>query len=248
MNGFLIKEGESPIAKVEECDGFDETNENDLKLPESFDWRKKGAVTPIKDQGQCGSCWAFSANGALEGQMGKRDKLISLSAQNLLDCDIRSNGCDGGYMESAFFWIQTEGGINSEKVYPYNAIKSDCRFRSDRVVANVSQYYTLRKTETALAIGVTNVGPISIAIDAHLKSFQYYKEGIYYDPHCSNQYVNHAMLAIGYGTEDGNNYWLIKNSWGTTWGDLGYLKLAKDRGNHCGIVNYIVYPREEEHL
>ncbi|XP_032902570.1 cathepsin L1-like [Amblyraja radiata] len=244
MNGFLINEGESSIAKVEEYDGFDETNENDLKLPESFDWRKKGVVTPIKNQGKCGSCWAFSATGALEGQMGKRGKLISLSEQNLLDCDVRSYGCNGGYMESAFYCIQLEGGINSEKVYPYTAIKSDCKFRSDKVVAKVSKYCTLRKNETALAKGVTKFGPISIAIDASLKSFQYYKEGIYYDPQCSNQYVNHALLAIGYGIEDGDNYWLIKNSWGTTWGDLGYLKLAKDKGNHCGIINYIVYPLE----
>ncbi|XP_032902569.1 cathepsin L1-like [Amblyraja radiata] len=211
MNGFLINEGESSIAKVEECDGFDETNENDLKLPESFDWRKKGVVTPIKNQGQCRSCWAFSATGALEGQMGKRGKLISLSEQNLLDCDLQSFGCNGGYMESAFDCIQKEGGINSEKVYPYTAMKSDCRFRRDKVVAKVRKYCTLRKNETALAKGVTKVGPISIAINARLESFQYYNGGIYYDPQCSNQNVNHAMLAIGYGIEDGDNYWLIKN-------------------------------------
>ncbi|XP_078280320.1 procathepsin L-like [Rhinoraja longicauda] len=211
MNGFLMNEGESSTVKVEEYDGFDETNENDQNLPKSFDWRKNGAVTPIKNQGACGSCWIFSATGALEGQMGRRGHLISLSEQNVLDCSTNPYGCRGGYMEDAFYCIQKEGGINSEKVYPYTAVQKDCRFRSDKVVANLRSYHTLRKNETALAIGVANIGPISIAIDASRHSFQYYKEGIYYDEQCSNKDVNHAMLAIGYGRENGLNYWLIKN-------------------------------------
>ncbi|XP_032903207.1 cathepsin L1-like [Amblyraja radiata] len=244
MNGFVMNEAENSTEEIEEHDGLDDDDDNEisLKLPRSINWTQMGAVTPVKNQGACGSCWAFSATGALEGQLGKRRHLISLSEQNLLDCDRRSHGCRGGLMGYAYEWMKRAGGINSEQTYPYTARQGACRFRTDKIVARIRAYRSPGRCERCLARAVVKIGPIAVAIDASRRSFQYYKEGVYYDRNCNRRNVNHAVLVVGYGRLRGRNFWLVKNSWGLGWGDNGYIKMKKDRRNHCGILNYMVYP------
>ncbi|XP_053906898.1 cathepsin S [Cuculus canorus] len=216
------------------------------KVPDAVDWREKGCVTEVKNQGACGSCWAFSSVGALEAQMKlKTGKLVSLSAQNLVDCSIMygNKGCGGGWETNAFQYIIDNRGIDSEESYPYTGQEGACRYNPAARAATCSGYVELPYgNETALKDAVANVGPISVNIDARQPTFFLYKSGIYHDPNCS-QVVNHAVLVVGYGSLDGQDYWLVKNSWGVHFGDQGYIRMARNRGNHCGIASYAVYPR-----
>lgn len=217
-----------------------------FKLPQSVDWRTKGYVTKVKDQGHCGSCWAFSAVGALEGQtFRKTGKLISLSEQNLVDCSNPegNHGCNGGLMHLAFNYVQSNNGIDTEDYYPYTASESTCKYNSRWRGTTCHGYrFVAQGNEKALAEAVATVGPISVAIDAKHSSFQFYRSGVYYEPNCSSFIANHGVLAVGYGSENGENYWLVKNSFGIWWGDKGYIKMAKDKNNNCAIANYAVYP------
>ncbi|XP_075825522.1 testin-2-like isoform X3 [Microtus pennsylvanicus] len=220
-----------------------------LSVPRSVDWRERGFVTPVKNQGHCASSWAFSATGALEGQMfRKTGRLIPLSEQNLLDCMEFNvtHGCSGGFMQHAFQYVKDSGGLATEKSYPYKGLGQKCRYHAGVSAANVSDFVQVPGCEKALMKAVAKVGPISVAVDASHSSFRFYENGTYYEPQCRRVHLNHAVLVVGYGSEgeesNGNSYWLVKNSWGEEWGMKGYMKMAKDWNNNCGIATYATYP------
>ncbi|CAH2085103.1 unnamed protein product [Euphydryas editha] len=215
-------------------------------VPEHVDWRSKGAVTGVKDQGHCGSCWAFSATGALEGQHFRKTRsLVSLSEQNLIDCSssYHNSGCKGGAMNYAFNYIRDNGGIDTEDTYPYEAVDNKCRYNPKNSGADDVGFMVIRKgDEQALKQAVATVGPVSVGVDARHASFKSYSSGVYYNKNCSKK-PNHAVLVVGYGRDIvGGDYWLVKNSWGHSWGESGYIKLARNRNNHCGITTVASYP------
>ncbi|XP_015278756.1 PREDICTED: cathepsin S [Gekko japonicus] len=214
-------------------------------VPDSIDWRDKGCVTEVKLQGACGSCWAFSAVGALECQWKlKTGQLISLSPQNLVDCSSMygNHGCNGGFMTYAFQYIIDNKGIDSEASYPYTGQVGPCRYDPSARAATCSRYVLLPEfDEAALKAAVGTVGPVSVAVDATKETFFLYKSGVYDDPSCSQE-VNHGVLVTGYGSLDSKDYWLVKNSWGPHFGDQGYIRIARNHGNRCGIATYGCYP------
>ncbi|XP_072561499.1 cathepsin K-like [Paramormyrops kingsleyae] len=214
------------------------------KLPCSIDYRKKGYVTPVRHQGSCGSCWAFSAAGALEGLMKKMTgKLVPLSPQNLVDC-VSQSGCKGGFMTDAFEYISTNKGIDSEKVYPYVGKDQTCAYNASGKAAVCRCYEEVESgNERELKAAVASVGPVSAAVSSLLDSFRFYKRGVYNDPMCSADDIDHAVLVVGYSyTWRGKKYWIIKNSWGTDWGVNGYMRLARNGNNTCGIATMASYP------
>lgn len=220
-----------------------------IELPKSIDWRQHGYVTPVKDQGHCGSCWAFSSTGALEGQHFRRTgNLISLSEQNLVDCSKKygNMGCDGGLMANAFQYIRDNHGVDTENSYPYEAHDDKCRFKNKTVGADDKGYVEIPSgNEKKLMQAIATKGPVSVAIDASQESFRLYNGGVYDEPNCGNSEENldHGVLVVGYGTDPVHgDYYLVKNSWSELWGDAGYIKMARNRDNQCGIATSAVYP------
>ncbi|GAB6033596.1 hypothetical protein CHUAL_013601 [Chamberlinius hualienensis] len=216
-------------------------------VPNSIDWRNYNIVTPVKNQGQCGSCWAFSATGSLEGQHAiKTGDLVSLSEQNLVDCDHNhvNNGCNGGNMDNAFTYVTLNDGIDTEESYPYTGHNGPCQFSNNTVGSTANGYRNLPSgDEDTLKAVVGVIGPVSVGIDAKGLLFQFYKQGIYYNPFCSSTRLNHGVLVVGYGTTDDNeDYWIVKNSWGPQWGDNGYIYMSRNKNNNCGIASAASYP------
>ena len=213
-------------------------------LPRSVDWRTKGVVTPVKNQGQCGSCWAFSATGSMEAQHAlAKNKLLNFSESQIVDCDSADAGCGGGFMDDAFKYVISAGGIESEKAYPYLPEDEKCTFNASRIVAHFKGYQDVKGGEEGLKQAVAQVGPVSVAIDASGMDFQLYKKGVYYSPSCSPTFLDHGVLVVGYGTtKNGTDYWVVKNSWGSSWGDNGYILMSRNRNNNCGIATEPSYP------
>jgi len=210
-------------------------------------WNTKGAVTPIKNQGQCGSCWSFSATGSMEGEKFiKTGTLTSLSEQNLVDCSTAqgNDGCQGGLMDYAFEYVISNKGIDTEASYRYTATGPNaCKFSAANIGDTISSYTDITSgSETELQTAADQQ-PVSVAIDASNYSFQLYTGGVYYEQDCSSTNLDHGVLVVGYGTSaSGSAYWLVKNSWGTSWGMQGYIQMSKNRNNNCGIATAASYP------
>uniref|UniRef100_A0A6P7GVT5 Cathepsin L-like proteinase n=1 Tax=Diabrotica virgifera virgifera TaxID=50390 RepID=A0A6P7GVT5_DIAVI len=214
-----------------------------LTVPESIDWREKGAVNPVRDQRQCGSCWAFSAAGALEGQRFlKEGKLEVLSTQQLVDCsrDYKNEGCNGGWPHWAYDYIK-DNGLCLESNYRYQGYDGYYCKECIPAIKKINGYSSINKTEEALKEAVGTAGPIAVCVNAN-DDWQLYSGGILESQSCpGGESINHAVLAVGYGSENGKDFWLIKNSWNTYWGEEGYLRIVRGK-NQCGINEVADYP------
>lgn len=216
-----------------------------VSVPDAVDWMEKGAVTPIKNQGQCGSCWAFSATGSMEGaHFLSSGKMSSFSEQQLVDCSTSygNHGCQGGLMDMAFFYVK-DHGITLESTYPYKGTNGKCNYDPTKDQAWTISDCTdvTADKESALLAGVAQQ-PVSVAIQANHLSFQLYKKGIY-SGNCGTN-LDHGVLAYGYGSQDGKGYWKVKNSWGAGWGLAGsiWIERTGDGKGKCGINMVASFP------
>jgi len=224
-----------------------------VQLPAEVDWRDASknpknvvAVNPIKNQGQCGSCWAFSATGAIEGAHAiATGSLVSLSEQQLVDCagSYGNSGCEGGLMDQAFEYVIAQGtsGQDTEDSYPYQAVDGQCQATNGQTGATISAYHDIPpNNEPAIQQAIAANGPVSIAIEADQMSFQFYSGGVFDDASCGTN-LDHGVLIVGYGVDGGKQYFNVRNSWGTSWGEQGYIRLAMGK-NTCGLATVPSFP------
>nr|CAD7443466.1 unnamed protein product [Timema bartmani] len=223
------------------------TSEELDKLPPYIDWRLFGAVTPVKDQSVCGSCWSYGTTGAIEGAYFlKTGQLLRLSTQALIDCSwgYGNNGCDGGEDYRAYQWIIKHGGLPLEDEYGgYLGQDGYCHVNSVNLTAPIKGFVNVTSGDNnALKVAVAKAGPISVSIDASHKTFSFYSNGIYYEKDCGNkeQNLDHSVVLVGYGNINGEDYWLIKNSWSNYWGNDGYI-LMSPKDNNCGVATAPTY-------
>ncbi|NXD11437.1 CYSP2 proteinase, partial [Nothocercus nigrocapillus] len=207
-----------------------------------------GAVTPVKDQAVCGSCWSFATTGAMEGALFlKTGVLTPLSQQVLIDCSwgFGNQACDGGEEWRAYEWIKKHGGIASTESYgPYMGQNGYCHYNQSELVAQLASYVNVEPgNAAALKAALVKHGPVAVNIDASHKSFAFYANGVYEEPRCGNEtaQLDHAVLAVGYGELHGKGYWLVKNSWSTYWGNDGYILMAM-KDNNCGVATAASFP------
>jgi len=227
-----------------------------VKIADSVDWRDHDLVTDVKNQGGCGSCWTFSAVVSLEGQMAKATgNLVSLSEQDLVDCvkkqkiagstDTCCDGCQGGLMDYAFQYLmdKQDGEEEMEIVYPYTGADGRCNWKSSKAYtdAKVTGFTDVTQgDESSLQEAVSSVGPISVAVNAN-NGWQLYHSGVLTPIWCPGSKLDHGVAVVGYGTDSGKDYWIIKNSWGKTWGESGYMRLNRG-ANTCGVANAASHP------
>jgi len=222
--------------------------DKDKDLPTYVNWVERGAVNPPKDQGICGSCWTFGTTGTLEGAWFlKTGNLVSLSEQQINDCAWTegNSACDGGEASGALQWVIDNGGIAFEQTYRYIMLDHFCNTEDRSSGVTIKGYVNITSgSEKALTDAIANHGPIGVAIDASHPSFTFYSSGVYNEPQCKSGVddLDHEVLAVGYGTEDGKDYYLVKNSWSTNWGDEGYIKMSRNNNNQCGIATAANYP------
>jgi len=214
-----------------------------VSLPAEVDWRQKGAVSAVKNQGQCGSCWAFSATEEIESMWFLAGHpMVELSVQQIVSCDTTDSGCGGGEPYNAYGYVQSAGGLDTEAAYPYTDANGDddatCNFNSGGIAASISGYQWAAQNgdESALQEAVATVGPISTCVEAD--TWQYYTGGIL-SSNCGNS-LDHCVQTVGYGSDSGVSYWLVRNSWGTTWGEAGYIRIQIG-SDLCGIADEATY-------
>ena len=260
QNDFRAYLGYNSIEQNEEKFYFENSQLYGLRgsLPEYVNWVERGRVTPVKDQGKCGSCWSFSTTGALEGAyFNKYGNLESFSEQQLVSCDNFKNtqnrghdhGCSGGLMDNAFQWIEGNSGLCSENDYPYvsgEGVAPACSTACQVIKGSkIVEFVDVKPSDDVAMMTAISKQPVSIAIEADQREFQLYKSGVFTGV-CGTK-LDHGVLVVGYGSLDGNDYYLVKNSWAESWGDGGYIKLGRgpnynNGDGQCGILLQGSYP------
>jgi len=214
--------------------------------PASLDWRTKGVVGPVENEGQCGSCWAFVSSEAVASACAiKHGKYVLLSVQQIIDCSgsYGNEGCNGGLPDQAFQYIIANKGLDTWSSYPYAAQDGTCSWNPANLGScPVESYVDVTSGDETALVNAIVIEPIATAIDASQTSFQFYTSGVYYEPQCSSTELDHGVFIIGYGTLDGQDYYLVQNMWGTSWGMNGYIYMSRNRDNNCGIATGASYP------